>query len=164
MKLLWIDDDWRFNRFRYEQDRISDTGWEVDFAISICEAVDKLNSQSYQALFLDQQFPYDDDSHIDSRQELDIWAGNIIYAWLFSSDSDLENAGASVRGCLERLKNEYPPPHEDNKRLPVLILSSYEKNKNYSSGRGKPVVNHYAKPLDVDDLLLFLSGVEREFD
>ena len=177
MKLLWIDDDKIYNRFRYEERKIRQRGWDIDWAISICMAAEKLSENVYDVIFLDQQLPFDIELndkdnfkslvHQPLPQATDIWSGNIIYSWLFSSANDLQeqtnelkDAANEVRQKFKTISKDYHPK-PGNLAAKILILTGTEP-KHYTTFKDRRPPNFCIKPLNIEELTEFLARVESQ--
>ena len=146
-RLLWVDDDGA-ERFPYEYRRLCSAGYEITWALTGEDAVDHLRSQTYEAILLDQQFPWAVGiSHV--------WAGVMLCSWARGKERP-KNAPPVVG--FDDLFNE-----EERLSSPlearVLIVSSFYDETVEKARRelGHPDRDVLAKPIDLKNLLALLA-------
>jgi CheY-like chemotaxis protein len=154
MNLLWIDDDLEHNRFRFEEDLIKTNDWEVERATNVREALDKLSKMSFDAIFLDQSFPFeqvDKNTNVhkakeqDRKAEEDFFAGRIVYSWLYQADEELDLATQDARTKLNQITEQYQPLAA-NQNIPILIMTSFNPQQ-YKHIQGKPLPVIFISPI-----------------
>lgn len=134
VKILWVDDDGP-RRFEHEIFRLErELSAEVDFAMTITGAINKLKENKYDYVLLDQMLPPD-----NAAQAGDLRGGLNILKALCSRHSSRDFATSS--------------------RVPVTILSAFYAHDVYE--RIKAIRRDVAileKPVDIESLLELVSG------
>lgn len=76
-RLLWMDDEGA-RKFLYEDYKLKQQGWQIDWATSVDEAVHALCTRPYDAILIDQMMPLGG----VGQQYIDVWTGCLLLWWL----------------------------------------------------------------------------------
>lgn len=153
LRVLWTDDD-PPERLAYESFVLEEEGWDVTWAPDVGTAARKLATEHFDALILDQMLPN------ESLQSGDpIWNGCLLLRWLRGA-SPPPAVSLDPSGVLSVLK-----PEDGNRRIPTVIVSAFhDQNVEASMREASPLDRQLPmvpKPIDVNNLLEFLAGVEK---
>lgn len=150
-RLLWVDDDGKRRRFRYEETVLKRT-WAISWAYSVYAAARTLTESEYEAIILDQTLPFKDQPHCD------IWGGCALLWWLAKPGESLTMIPQAQ--LYEELKALVPLPA--NRAAKVCVVSAYDDDgvaARMRAARRDLVVR--PKPIDLDALRSFLETVAR---
>jgi hypothetical protein len=150
-KLLWVDDDGRRRRFRYEE-AVLKKAWDISWAHSVYGAAQALTSAEYEAIILDQTLPFKD------QPQTDIWGGCALLCWLTKPSAAL--AVIPRAQIYEELNSLTPLP--SNRTAKVCVVSAYDDEGVAAQMRAaRPDLVVRPKPIDLDALRGFLETVTR---
>ncbi|MEZ4296021.1 MAG: response regulator [Polyangiaceae bacterium] len=151
--VLWVDDD-DPERFVYERFLLEKDGWKVTWARDVAEAADRLSHEKFDAMILDQMIAGN-----GVEEQFVIWAGCNLLQWLRGSPPSSQRRRETPWPALQQLA-----PHDQNKHLPVAILSAYHDAEVLRAIYGaspdqeeKP--RFLGKPVQDRELLKFLREV-----
>ncbi len=109
-RLLWVDDD-SPDRFILEDELLRDAGWHVGWATTLADAVHALSWDAWDAVFLDQMIPF------FTGPEFPVPSGGaLVLFWL---------RGRALPEDVAQMPVFAARPLEQNRRCPVVIVSSY---------------------------------------
>ena len=155
-RILWVDDDGP-GRFRYAEGTLKREGWEVDWAADAVGAAQRLGSQHYDMVILDQEAP------IDSGDLRSRWAGCLVLYWLRGSRLNPPGMPRVDHERQRRLAHG-SGPLPTNQRVPVMVISDYDARELLDAmreaspqDRDLPVLS---KPLDMIRLKGLLNQVK----
>ena len=152
-ELLWVDDDGQ-DMFLYEVYELESRGWTIHFAGSVSEATQRLSTQRFDAVLLDQMMPLEAGPH----QSVDVWSGCMVGWWLRTAGPPPGVPKAS----LEQSQHLWtPPPIPHNQTIPVVIVSAFYDVDVAEQVRAIPspsgAVEILPKPVDFEGLLTQLG-------
>ncbi|MFT4929685.1 MAG: CheY-like chemotaxis protein, partial [Phenylobacterium sp.] len=134
--VLWVDDDHQIKRFRYELKIIKrKLLWQVETAINVSEALEKLSYHEFDAVILDQQLPLGQavkqklaelmrQSDLSDLNKTPVWQGCLILYWLRGVNKQIDNAPDDINPTLTAMNQAYQAK-EVNRNIPATILSSF---------------------------------------
>lgn len=152
--VLWVDDD-DPDRFVYERYILERDGWKVTWARDVAEAAKALSNERFDAMILDQMIAGN-----GVEEQFVIWAGCRLLRWLRGTDapSSQQRRQDVPWPALQRLA-----PHDQNRQLPVAILSAYHDADVLRATQGASEQDRKAlflgKPVKEAELLGFLQKV-----
>jgi CheY-like chemotaxis protein len=145
-----VDDDEQ-DRFLYEIDCLEEGGWQVAWAEDGEAAIERLSTESFQAILLDQSFKL----RVDDSAE-DVWGGCRVLYWLQGHEQPPEAPLDSAWQEATKLRF----PLGGNVDVLTLIVSAfYDEQVDAALKRLEPVPDLIAKPINEHLLLGKLARV-----
>lgn len=147
-RLLWVDDDGVRRRFQYEESVLRRT-WSITWAYTVYSAAEKLATEAFNAIILDQTLPFKD------HPPNDIWGGCALLWWL--SKGGISEAVPRAQTYAE-LTTLTPLP--GNREAKVCVVSAFDDASvaaQMRTARADLMVR--PKPIDLDALRQFLGAV-----
>lgn len=141
MRILWIDDDGP-QRFPYECRLVNeDFGWELHWAASVQEGAMALASTDYDGLIVDLMLPVLKPERFGSTEEMLIWGGYWILAWLKGIPAMKWEAKEALLAASSPAESSDPAvPHRVQFELSALAGEALERNKRHLGQAGRVVV------------------------
>lgn len=153
-RILWVDDDGP-GRFKFAEGLLKRQGWEVDWANDAVGAAQKLRSNAYDHLILDQETPLDVG---DARNR---WAGCLVLYWL-RGNGTLPPGMPKVDTERQRRFSGGSAPLGSNRHMPVVIISDYDAKELLEALKSASKMDQnqvvFSKPLDTKRLIAHLNG------
>lgn len=147
-RLLWVDDDGKRRRFKYEEAVLRKT-WSITWAHSVYSAANALASSDYEAIILDQTLPFRDE-----QPPNDIWGGCALLFWLSRPE---KLPGVPRAPAYEGLLALTPRPR--NREAKVCVVSAFDDEGVAAQMRGvRSDLMVRPKPIDLDALRQFLEN------
>lgn len=150
-RLLWTDDD-APGRFRYELLMLERSGWTIEWATSLEQALKKLCEDEFDAMLLDQLLPARTPV-APRRVTPNVWHGCRLLYWLRGAEWPSTAPNLEDWDSLSRDLN--PPKWRD---LPVLLVSNvFDEDVHSALFSLEPALQQVVKPPSVDLLLKLLD-------
>ena len=148
-RLLWVDDDGRRRRFKYEESVLQKT-WSITWAYTVYSAAMILAEAEFDAIILDQTLPFKD------QPPNDIWGGCALLWWLSKPGLSEAIPRAQVYAELAALT-----PSPKNRQAKVCVVSAFDDEGVAAQMRcARPDLVVRPKPIDLDALRQFLNTVQ----
>jgi CheY-like chemotaxis protein len=157
-RLLWTDDDGP-DRFMFECHMLEKSGWKVDWALDVTEALDRLAKVPYDALLLDQMLPWrhEDQNQLTTR-ETTPWGGYEVLHRLRRAQNRHDKAPPQSGEHGSWVGTE---PLAENVGVPVLVISAFYDKDVLAAIRSASVQDRdlviSPKPTNIDEIIDFLN-------
>ncbi len=153
-RLLWVDDDGH-RRFGYEDLRIRRAGWDLVWGTDLRAAADRMCTEIFHALILDQKIPYRGLQDVPGH-----WGGCLFLRWLRGAGPP---PGLTLPPVAPSLDLFQVTPRLENRAIPAILVSVYHRNDIMEATRSASSqdaeITLVAKPVQVEQILDFLGTV-----
>jgi hypothetical protein len=147
--LLWIDDDGP-GRFLYEEYMLTKRGWSIVWATSVRDALERLGSEGFAAIMLDQMLPLDP----GPLAPTDVWSGCLLLYWLRGRPRPAAAPQAEDPDMFLEFS-----PLGGNRSSTVIIVSAFHDDEVEEAIKAiEPSMQVIKKPIDLDKLITMLPG------
>lgn len=159
--LLWVDDEGE-DAFRHERRELSkDSGWTLQWARTVNDAIDQLARQAFTAVILDQRLP-----RATLSDPLDEWAGCKLLYWLRRTERPSGGWPWPRDGSSSARIDTPVLPLEPNTSVPVAVVSicHYPEIRlaTLAASQADASMRYYTRPVDIRELRAWLdSAFER---
>lgn len=154
-RLLWVDDD-EEGRFSFEKLLLERKGWEGHWVKDIFGALEKLGTEEFDAVILDQALPFKYSNDPLKAHRESVWGGCVVLHWLRRQPLPPQAEGAARAKDLKRFQ-----PKGDNSLVQVMIVSGFHDEELEKVTRSispqDEEIQISPKPLDSQDLLAFIG-------
>jgi len=152
-RVLWTDDDGE-TRFVYEINTMRALGWEVVWAHDAVGAVERLRTERFDALILDQMLPW------QRGNPIQLWGGCVVLWWL-RQQTWPPQLPSPIQ--VQSLPFWSQTPLAGNAEAPAILVSAFYNEEVERISRGASALDQdievLAKPVRIDDLEDFLQGI-----
>jgi CheY-like chemotaxis protein len=146
--LLWVDDDGP-DRFLFEEFMLTRRGWKVVWATSIRDALQKLGTNVFDAILLDQMLPVDP----GPLAPTDVWGGCLLLYWLRGMERPLAAPEVEEPDAFREVE-----PLASNRSITIVIVSAFHDDEVEEAIKSAAAsIEIVKKPIDLDKLIAKLE-------